>query len=224
MLIIVLLSLACAGCVGIPSAGRGLPINRSFPLNSAFLMARMDSPTSSREGGIGTYFKDRANDFVDIFGFSLSVGMGIQANARVTQAIQGGGWFWGGARFGFIGREGGAWSETVYELGFPGFYLRSVEIIPGSGNIKRVNTERGQSMWVFCGEKGAPYDSSYDRKFWQVGATVHAGLLGVDFSVNLKELLDFLIGWTTIDISRDDTGNRPPTPSPEEEESGNYQP
>ena len=197
----------CAGCAAFPSPRRWDSVDLIVIPERMLLEGPQPS---APPGGVGVYFRDRANDFVDIFGFSLSLGIGALANVRVTQAIQCGGLFNGGARFGFIGRQAGSWSETETELGFPGFYLRSVQIAPAGGNIEPVDTERGQSLWQFLGDEGIPYDTGYDRKFWQVGATAHAVLVGVDFSINLKELLDFLLGWFTLDISRDDTANRPP--------------
>lgn len=199
-------------CIGCTSLRGGLGELRcvSSTRPDYSLLTMQDKPVRERSsGGFGTYIKDRLNDFVDIFSLSLSVGMGADVNVRCTQAIQAGALFWGGARFGFIGRMAGGWSETVFEMGIPGFYVRSVQIIGNEGSgIKRIDTERGQSLWQFCGDEGVPYDTGYDRKFWQVGGTVHAILIGVDFSVNLKELLDFLLGWATVDISRDDTANR----------------
>ncbi len=184
----------CVGCASLPGFERSA--------------VQVQTGTKVQTGGIGVYFKDRALDFADVFCLSLSMGIGVLANARVTQAVQAGGIFFGGARFGLMGRQAGAWSEEVFEMGFPGFYGRSAQIIPGGGSIKAVGTERGQSLWIFCGDEGVPYDKGYDRKFWQVGATVHAGIIGVDFSINLQELLDFLLGWTTVDICRDDTASR----------------
>ena len=205
-----LLFAVCTGCVGASAGGHRGALNMILPLGCMTLEDTAAPSPAEPSGGAGVYFRDRGNDFVDIFSLSLSLGLGIQANVRATQAIQAGGLFFGGTRFGFIGREGGGWSETVTEMGIPGFYIRSVEIMHGSGNISPLKTERGQSIWQFLGDTGVPYDEGYDRKFWQVGATVHAGLIGVDFSLNLKELLDFFLGWVAIDISRDDTANRPP--------------
>jgi hypothetical protein len=199
----------CVGCAGLPG-GLGKLRCASTTRPDCALLAMQDDPVREPgRGGVGTYLKDRLNDFIDIFSLSLSVGMGADVNVRVTQAIQAGALFWGGARFGFIGRMAGGWSETVFEMGIPGFYVRSVQILAEEGTgIRRMDTERGQSLWQFLGDEGVPYDTGYDRKFWQVGATVHTILIGADFSVNLKELLDFLLGWATVDICRDDTANR----------------
>jgi hypothetical protein len=170
-----------------------------------------DLAPSAKAGGAGVYFKDRGNDFVDIFGLSFTFGIGVLANVRATQIVQAGGLWFNGSRAGFVGREYGTWSESSIEMGFPGMYLRDLQLVPQSGSAKLVNTARGQSWFFqFCGEEGVPYDEGYDRKFWQVGATVHAGVVGVDFSINLAEFLDFLLGWFALDISRDDTANRPP--------------
>ncbi len=200
----------CIGCASLSGQLGELRCVASTGSGCALLAMQNEPGRESRPGGFGTYLKDRLNDFVDIFSLSLSVGMGADANVRCTQAIQAGALFWGGARFGFIGRMAGGWSETAFEMGIPGFYVRSVQILGNEGSsIKRIDTERGQSLWQFCGDEGVPYDEGYDRKFWQVGATVHAILIGADFSINLKELLDFLLGWGTVDICRDDTANRP---------------
>ena len=206
--ILVLLTV-CIGCASLPGGLSELRCISSTRPDRVVLSMQEEPGQEPHPGGFGTYLKDRLNDFVDIFSLSLSVGMGADVNVRCTQAIQAGALFWGGARFGFIGRMAGGWSETTFEMGIPGFYVRSVEIIGNEGSsIKRMDTERGQSLWQFCGDEGVPYDEGYDRKFWQVGATVHAIIIGADFSVNLMELLDFLLGWGTVDICRDDTANR----------------
>jgi len=199
----------CIGCAGLPGGFGKLRCLLSARPDYTLLAIQDEPGPEPVQGGVGTYLKDRLNDFIDIFGLSLSIGMGLDANVRCTQAIQAGGLFWGGARFGFIGRMAGGWSETVFEMGIPGFYVRSIQVLAEEDSgIETMNTERGQSLWQFMGDEGVPYDKGYDRKFWQVGATVHAILIGVDFSVNLKELLDFLLGWGAVDICRDDTANR----------------
>lgn len=198
----------CAGCASFSVGGGHGGARAGLPFQRTALQSGIERRPSAQAKGVGVYLKDRANDFADIFSLSLSLGFGALVNVRVTQALQCGGFFWGGSRFGFIGREGWGWSETEIEMGLPGFYIRSVLIEPGAGIVGPMDTERGQSLWQFLGDEGVPYDKGYDRKFWQVGATVHAGLAGLDFSVNLKELLDFLLGWAAIDISGDDTVNR----------------
>ena len=201
ILSLVILFASLAGCAGLPGF-EALPSKILSPCSPDLM--RNGEPS----GGIGVYLKDRCNDFADIFSLSLSTGVGVLLNARATQAIQAGGFFFGGARLGFIGRHAGGWSEEVFEMGIPGFYARSVKIIPSGDFMERMNTERGQALWIFAGDEGVSYNTGYDRKFWQVGLTAHALFLGLDFSVNLKELLDFILGWTTLDISRDDTSNQ----------------
>jgi hypothetical protein len=195
--------LALAACAGCAMAGAGCAVCRGGAAASS-AGAACESEAGAGGRGVGAYFRARANDLADVFGLSFSLGFGVLANVRATQAIQCGGLFHGGARFGFIGREAGGWSETAVELGIPGFYLRSADLEPANKDLLRVRTERGQSLWQFLGDEGVPYDTGYDRKFWQVGATVHAGIVGVDFSVNLKELVDFLLGWGGLDLSGDD--------------------
>jgi hypothetical protein len=203
--VILFTSFGCAGLRGLPR----FQLLESVSCAPCFLPeVETEARPSRSSGGIGTYFRDRANDFVDIFSLSLSLGFGAIVNVRATQFVQCGGLFFDGSKVGFMGRQAGTWTHSECEMGIPGFYIRSVEIMPDGKSVKRICTDRGQS-WFFqlCGDEGVPYDYNYDRRLWQVGASVHAILLGIDFSVDLKELLDFLLGWSTLDIANDDTNS-----------------
>jgi hypothetical protein len=213
--ILITLLFLSTGCAVFSPTGRTNSFEMLVPLSCMEIQAEMDASSKMPAGGAGIYFKDRGNDFVDIFSMSFYFGLGVVANVRATQFLQAGGLWFNGSRVGFIGREYGSWAQSSMELGFPGMYIRDIQMKPQGGNAKVVNTARGQS-WIFhlLGDEDKPFDSGYDRKVWQVGATGVAGLVGIDFSVNLEELLDFLLGWFSMDISRDDTKSRLPKDNP----------
>lgn len=169
---------------------------------------------------LGTYAVDRANDFVDMFGFRVSgnMGFGLEANVRATELFQTGlGW---SDKYvvGFKGRDIGTYKEQSYTLPFipsdwfPWIYPtpfavdRSVEREAIAGTFKRVNCSRH----VFC---GAPSDvafvkkeeaTKYDRRYDEVGFSVFAIMFGVEAEVRLLEVLDFVLGIFAIDPMKDD--------------------
>jgi hypothetical protein len=83
-----------------------------------------------------------------------------------------------------------------------------VEITPGGGNIPPVRSYRQQFLWKFEDEEmkeGETYDAKYDRQFLEIGVSAQAVLPAFEFSIRLKELIDFLVGFTTIDLCGDDS-------------------
>jgi len=212
--------LACTGCAALSGFEKTSSIDMIVPLSCMEIQAEIDAESTMPAGGVGIYFRDRGNDFIDVFGMSFYFGLGVVANVRATQFLQAGGLWFNGSRVGFIGREYGSWAQSSLELGFPGMYVRDIQMVPQGGSATIVNTARGQS-WFFhlLGDEGIAFDSGYDRKTWQVGVTGVAGLVGIDFSVNLQELLDFLLGWFAVDICRDDTANHQAPETKKEEGS-----
>ena len=54
-------------------------------------------------------------------------------------------------------------------------------------------------------KEGETYDAKYDRQFLEIGVSAQAVLPAFEFSIRLKELIDFLVGFTTIDLCADDS-------------------
>jgi hypothetical protein len=212
MWLIVLFALSLSGCV---TAGKSQS-RLSFMLPDAVGQAQQEKESTSRGvlGSAANYLANRGLDFADIFKINVGIGPGLSANVRATQIIQVGAGYTGATKVGLSGRHAGFWNENSLEAGIPLIvYGRDVEIIPGGGGIAPINSYRQQFLWKFefrdpeAKEKkeGETYDTDYDRQFFEVGASVHALFPAFEFSINLKELIDFLVGFTTIDLCGDDS-------------------
>jgi hypothetical protein len=168
-----------------------------------------ESATRSPLGSAANYLANRALDFADIFKINLGIGLGIDVNVRATQAIQVGGFYTGATKVGLAGRHAGVWNENSTEFGIPLiFYGRDVEISPGCGAISPVRSYRQQVLWKFEDKEmkeGETYDARYDRQFLEIGVSAQAVLPAFEFSIRLKELIDFFVGFTTIDLCGDDS-------------------
>jgi hypothetical protein len=159
--------------------------------------------------GFGTYMKDRGNDFLDCFGARFSGGLGLLFNVRATQELQLGVGLMYVSEYGFIGRKPYDWRGNLMgEIGLPLlFYMRSYVwgglIEPKGGDTKGIMYTIPQD------EKGpcsiAEFDRDWDRQFFDIGFTVHALVLGVNFEFRTKEFADFLLGWFGVDFAGDDT-------------------
>jgi hypothetical protein len=171
---------------------------------------------------LGMYAKDRANDFVDMFGIRVcgNLGLGFEVNVRCTEFIQTGiGW---SEKYviGTSGREAGAYLEQTYSLPFipsdwvPWFYPvpfgfeRGVLRTPLAGNWPAIDVNR-QVSWIppafsDVGFEKREEKTEYDRRWHDVGFSVYAGMVGVEAEVRLLEVFDFVLGFFTIDFMQDD--------------------
>ena len=202
----VFLAASVSGCVF-----TGQPRSELFFMLPDAASPAQEGKESTSRGPLGSaanYLANRALDFADIFKVNLGIGFGINANVRATQIIQVGGFYTGATKVGIAGRHVGVWNENSLEFGLPLiFYGRDVEIIPGAGNIPPARSYRQQVLWKFEDEEmkeGETYDANYDRHFFELGVSVQALFPAFEFGIRLKELADFLVGFTTIDLCGDD--------------------
>jgi len=175
---------------------------------------------SSSTGGCA-YAKARILDFADIFRARARVGLGIGAEVYTTQFI--------GAGFDLTvmplrsnsivlkkrkieiedSFSSFCWMVpplcTIREIhyyrdGKRHYQARAVTIAQGieiiEGEHPRIARRRKVTI--------ENWDRDYDRGLFGVGFSVHALILGLGFEVLLDELLDFVLGWFTIDIMGDD--------------------
>lgn len=154
---------------------------------------------------LARYFEDRFLDFWDMFGLKFHMGTGLLVNARATKFAQAGLGFIDGDKFGFKGRELGYWYEWRGEVGVSVFYINTAKKDPIVGNkflfeaARQAETEEVSDIDIFRDD---------DRDRWDVGVTVHALFIGIDFEIRTKEVFDFLLGLFTLDMVKDDTKNR----------------
>ncbi len=150
--------------------------------------------------GPGGYFIARGLDFADLLGLSVMYGVGLEVNARASKMAQvGAGWYDAHRRLGFIGRYPGYWAEERAEGGISLLYGHWLERRDLHGPITKYHPvgffPRGQNWDIQNGK---------DRTIDEVGGTAFVGFLGVDAHHRPVELIDFLLGWFTVDIMDDD--------------------
>lgn len=174
----------------------------------------------------GTYMKDRGNDFIDCFKGQLSVGMGIEANIRVTEELQAGlGMAIMFAKAGIVGRNVVDGNDKrggfLFEAGLAPLYYQ-IDGASGPGHWNELYPGRkialgipyGKKLYVSHGDHDdwhkmsiADYEKDVDKRFFEIGFSFHALLLGIDFGFDLREFADFLLGWFSVDITEDDTNS-----------------
>jgi len=168
------------------------------------------------------YWADRERDAADIFTFTVGEGWGVKARAGFVNV----GLFWNSDFWGL--RGGGAFSvptergwsgcaDLVSPVPFPLKWLvghcppwvlvTSVESFDLSGvsPVEDLRRKGYQGGMLFV-----PFLSATDKAYYYTQIEVAAGLgYTVRLGFNPGELLDFLLGWTTIDILGDDVGVTP---------------
>jgi hypothetical protein len=160
-----------------------------------------------------TYTKNRLNDFTDVFGLGLGVGIG--ANMRVTQYVQAGvGLYDVATRF-----QNRAWRNVDYGTEFglsPFFHYRAstegrltvlAKTLLDTKNQDNWNRWSDGNLWFFY-PSPAEFEKNYDRRFLDFGVSAYL-LIGMDLDFSILELGDFLVGLVTLDPYRDDAGSAP---------------
>lgn len=146
------------------------------------------------------YLPDRLLDLADVLSFDVHVGTLAHVNVHLTRAVQ----FGAGARavaglgwhdqrsFGTLTQaESGL---ALLGAGAQGYY----GILAGTSGIK--TTADG-----IAGLHG-PRDRLYQefRDYWAIGLELTAGVVGLEFDFHPLDMVDFLLGWFTVDILNDD--------------------
>lgn len=178
---------------------------------AAFLAITLTGCATTRN-----YFANRGHDAADIFTLSLGKGGGATVRAGPIHA----GLFAGTDRVGLRGGElWTQWSEKP-----PVWIVDPLILLPGgdgicfyeddfsAGSEARQKNYIGRGVCPFVAIPAIPEGNSYnqfrfdaDRKRFLTQIDASAGLYytihaGVDFA----EVLDFILGWTTLDIMGDD--------------------
>ena len=154
--------------------------------------------------GCATYMVDRGRDAADVF--TVTVGGGVGAKARIGPAnagliFQNDKY---GLRGGFIGdQDSGRMAEIIpatHDLQLLVIGMEGYEPPPGTA-AERKKQFGAESRWPFI-HKLAPYRPcpSY---YTQVDVVIALGL-SVRIGFNAGEFVDFLLGWSAIDIYGDD--------------------
>lgn len=147
-------------------------------------------------GGVGSWFRDRSLDLLDVASVRVGIGPSLLVHARATRWLAVGagalgkpGGRVGGFAFplhqlGTLRREGGAWTERRAEVGISVFYYFEAEATSLAGNRATF---------------GPAARGTYD-----VGAELFLALIGAAAEVRPDEALDFVVGWFGLDPLGDD--------------------
>lgn len=157
--------------------------------------------------GVGIYIQDRVNDFADIFRLRAGIpngGRSIGLKARATVFAQAGYVYFDGDYWGMDRRSIGMVEELRQEGGVSILYGSNTEMVPIIGNVFM----RGDSEWSKIYERTlvryhAAWDDGRQRPF-SLGLEVALPVVAFDVGLYPTEAFDFVIGFTTIDLYKDD--------------------
>lgn len=148
------------------------------------------------------YLPDRLLDMADVFSFDVHFGLGAYANVHFTRAAQAGGGFRAVGGFGWHDQRSlGLQSQSIVGVSALGMGTQAfgASMVGTSGVFST-----GDAMVGLHRPSMEIYQDYLD--YWAVGASVTAGIVGVDFDFHPIELVDALLGFTTLDILNDDFG------------------
>jgi hypothetical protein len=171
-----------------------------------------------------TYLKDRGNDLADCFTFRVSMCEGLGVRAQVTNYLTAS---VGGAKEGVImglfGRApvigSGMWfGMGIFDIRIHNFatddrlYTGRKGLMPQAMSVFGINAvEFKPGRPEYRIEPPTPFIR--EKFFIEVGAAL--GAVGFDLGFNPAEFVDFLLGWTTLDITGDDAkADAAPEPPP----------
>lgn len=142
------------------------------------------------------WWRERLLDVTDVFGIRFSAGPGLLVHAQATKIAQaGGGAYKSTLRAGYKDRRAGLWWQDNSEVGLSLFYFRLYEVEPICANF-----QGGAGPRVLL----ADFSDVWDRRFLDVGAAVHAGVVGADVWFNTSQLVDLVTGFFNYDFIDDD--------------------
>ena len=141
------------------------------------------------------WWHERLLDVTDVFGIRFSAGPGLLVHAQATKIAQAGaGGYRSTLRAGYKDRRAGMWWQDSAEFGISLAYLRAYRLEPIRANFEggghRTGGVDGHDVW--------------DRRFFDVGAAVHAGVVGADVWFNTSQFLDLVTGFFNYDLIDDD--------------------
>ncbi len=174
---------------------------------TALLLAAPGDARADFLGGVGTYFKDRFHDLLDVARLRGGIpeeGKAIGAKAKVTSLAQVGYVQFRGKMAGMERRALGVTAERRTEGGISLLYASSNEMRPFAGN----SFLRSDTAWSEVEDRriirNLPYWDDGRRRFLGVGAEVATPIVALDAGVYPEEALDFILGWVGIDLYDDD--------------------
>ena len=167
-------------------------------LAAALLLSLTLLPACASSEG-GNYFVNRGGDLVDIFRFNLQAGKGAAVKFEVTRMLQlGAGWFDGKA-WGLSNRQVTWWNYKYTDWGLVLGYYNEINTAP-------IDYYSGSYGWTFPEGGGSYFQPAQPDNPLDL-LTVRAKLcifIGVDVSIRVGEVIDFIAGLFSFDPSNDD--------------------
>ncbi|MBI1293317.1 hypothetical protein GC173_19100 [bacterium] len=154
-----------------------------------------------------TYFKNRGNDFLDIFraraGFPEH-GRGYGAKLRVTSLAQVGYVDFDGSYAGLERRGVGVVDEKRREAGVSVLYGSYNEMVPTAGN----QYLRASTNWSLLEDRriirNLPHWDDGRRRPLSIGGELALPIGAIDLGIYPEEVADFVVGIVTLDMFNDD--------------------
>lgn len=171
--------------------------------------------TGSARAGVGDYFADRWYDFADIFTARVSAaqdGKSAGVMVRATALAQMGLVYFNGEHAGLDRRALGIWREKRLHGALGPIAWNEIEM----RTIKGTDYAHDDTEWTDAQERGIVRNGLYYDDGRQeplaIGVELQPGILpGFEFRVHPLQALDFIVGWTTMDVYNDDE------PAPEDD-------
>ncbi len=155
----------------------------------------------------GNYFTDRFHDFLDIFRFRAGFpesGKAIGLKVRATSAAQLGYVYFEGQYAGLDRRAIGVVDERRIEGGISFLYGSMNEMIPSRGNSFLMPNSDWNAIKDRRILRNLPHWDDGRLRHLSIGAEVATPLFALDVGIYPEEILDFVVGFTTLDIFKDD--------------------
>ncbi|HOE63418.1 MAG TPA: hypothetical protein PKW18_08500 [Candidatus Sumerlaeota bacterium] len=163
---------------------------------------------ANTQAGVVGYFRDRGADFLDLFLFRISAprgARGLGVRARATALAQANALYFEGEQFGMDRRGIGVWAERRTQGGISLLSFSNIEndIVWGNYFLKP------DTPWMKYEERGLIRNDNYwddgRHDFFSVSAEVQPILLpGVEIGCYPVEIVDFIVGFLTLDPQNDD--------------------
>lgn len=159
----------------------------------------------------GSYFADRSHDAADVFSLAFGKGIGLKGRAGpVTTGLMMD-YTAVGLRGGEICHEDLSEIETNYDTRGA---RDGVMIIHSAERFTLTRSDRGKNFTASSrtGDIVLPFITTLDTEsspayYTEIEAVV-AAYYSIRIAFNPGELLDFVLGWTTLDIFGDDIGRK----------------
>jgi hypothetical protein len=186
------------------------------------------------QAGCGSrYARDRLADFVDVFDMELGFGPGLDVRGRASCIGTGLGvskqrvLAWHGRQFGFAERAAaGVLLASVTEVREESYSLGTLGRAPAEYDEHCAHRHDLKCLlslahWEDDRQAHVPSHESAQSNLWpphwwqaldaEFGGAF--GVVGLHVGISPGQLLDFLLGWTTLDIVGDDLAPQPPKPA-----------